>query len=297
MNDDNSRIFTGGLGDPEGPVLLPDGRWAVVEMSPETGSVTLISSDGRSKQILAKTGRPNGLTVDAKGTLWIANSVPPSLMRLDASGNTETVTSGSESMPFLWPNDLCFGPDGAIYMTDSGVNHGPWQKVDPGQRLEADLDGRVFRIDPEGGSIELIDRGFRFTNGIAFGPGNKLYVNEMLTGNIYFYDWKDGRIVGNRQLFGNVQDAEPEGNLGQPDGMAFGANGCLYVAVHSRGDVVVLDTGGSVVKRIVTQWPRMTNLAFGPDGDKRIYATTATEERVGHLCIYEVDTDGYPLFK
>lgn len=296
MNEDNSRIFAGDLGDPEGPVLLPDGRWAVVEMSPDTGYVTIISSDGRSKQILAKTGRPNGLTVDAKGMLWIANSVPPSLIRLDLSGDSEVIASGSESLPFLWPNDLCFGPDGLIYMTDSGVNHGEWQKVEPDKRLEAELDGRVFRIDPQGGSVELIDRGFRFTNGIAFGPDNRLYVNESLSGNIYFYDWKDGRLVADRQLFGNVQDSEPEGVLGHPDGMAFGANGYLYVTVYSRGEVVVFDAGGTVVKRIETRWPRMTNLAFGQEGENRIYVTTATEERAGQLSIYEVDTDGYPLF-
>ena len=103
--------------------------------------------------------------------------------------------------------------------------------------------------------------------------------------------------MANRQFFGNVQDSEPEGVPGQPDGMAFGANGCLYVAVHSRGDVVVLDAGGTVVRRIETRWPRMTNLAFGPEGDKIICTTTATEERVGQLCIYEVDTDGYALFR
>ena len=296
MNDDSALIFADDLGDPEGPVLLPDGRWAVVEMSPDTGCVTIISSDGRSKQILAKTGRPNGLAIDAEGMFWIANSLPPSLLRLEFSGNSEVITSGSDSLPFLWPNDLCFGPDGAIYMTDSGVNHGEWQKVEPEKRLEAELDGRVFRIDPQGGSVELIDRGFRFTNGIAFGPDNRLYVNESLTGNIYFYDWKDGRVVADRQLFGNVQDSEPKGILGHPDGMAFGSNGCLYVTVYSRGEVVVFDAGGTVVKRIETQWPRMTNLAFGPEGEKRIYVTTATEKRVGQLSIYEVDTDGYPLF-
>jgi len=62
-------------------------------------------------------------------------------------------------------------------------------------------------------------------------------------------------------------------------------------------DSALIFAGSTVVKRIETQWPRMTNLAFGPEGDKRIYATTATEDRIGQMSqIYEVDTEGYPLF-
>jgi gluconolactonase len=293
-----SRVLAADLSDPEAPVLLPDGRWAIVEMSPDTGCVTIIDPKDRSKQVLAKTGRPNGLAIDAEGDLWIANSVPPSLMRLDFAGNLEVVTRGSESLPFLWPNDLCFGPDGAIYMTDSGVDHGPWQKVAPQDRLDAKLDGRVLRIDPKTGSVQLIDRGLRFANGIAFGPDKRLYANESLTSKVYVYDWKDGGVVPERRPFGDVRDAEPDdGIISHPDGMAFGADGCLYVSIYSRGDIVALDAGGAVVKRLSTELPRMTNLAFGPKGEKTFCTTSATSDRVGQLCLYEIDTEGLALFK
>ncbi len=293
-----SRVLADNLGDPEAPVLLPDGRWAIVEMSPDTGCVTIIDPKDRSMQVLAKTGRPNGLAINANGDLWIANSVPPSLMRLDSAGNLEVVTRGLESLPFLWPNDLCFGPDGAIYMTDSGVDHGSWQKVAPQDRLDAELDGRVLRIDPKTGAVQLIDRGLRFANGIAFGPDNRLYANESLTSKVFVYDWKDDGVVAERRLFGNVRDAEPDdGIISHPDGMAFGANGWLYVSIYSRGDIVVLDAGGAVVRRISTELPRMTNVAFGPAGEKTICTTSATSDRAGQLCLYEIDTEGLALFK
>jgi len=32
------------------------------------------------------------------------------------------VATGCNAEPFLFLNDLCFGPDGALYLTDSGVN-------------------------------------------------------------------------------------------------------------------------------------------------------------------------------
>lgn len=39
-------VFSTGLGLPEGPVVLPDGSWLVVEMETERGCVTHISPAG-----------------------------------------------------------------------------------------------------------------------------------------------------------------------------------------------------------------------------------------------------------
>jgi len=47
-------FFASGLREPEGPVLLGDGSWLVVEMAADRGSVTQISSDGRSKSLTTK---------------------------------------------------------------------------------------------------------------------------------------------------------------------------------------------------------------------------------------------------
>jgi gluconolactonase len=307
------RFLTDDLLDPEAPVLLSDGRWAVVEMSPARGCVTLIDADGRDKQILARTGRPNGLAVDAQGVLWVANSDPPCLIRLELSGTNRVFACGSLTEPFLWPNDLCFGPDGALYLTDSGVHPAGWMGLDPERRAKTELDGRVYRVDVETGAVDRVDRGLRFANGIAFGPDKRLYVSESLTGNLLRYNWDGAQVVGERQLYGNVWDpaldgepalpakyprsAEPDGRPGgQPDGMAFGLDGRLFVAVHNRGEVAVLDAAGVVQRRIPMQGPRVTNLAFGPAGEKRIYTTEANADRAGRLGIYEVDAEGYRLF-
>ena len=60
-------IFCDNLLKPEGPVQLHNGDWLVVEMAPERGCVTRISSDGMERTELAKTGRPNGLAMDDLG--------------------------------------------------------------------------------------------------------------------------------------------------------------------------------------------------------------------------------------
>jgi len=287
-------IFTSGLGVPEGPVLLPDKSWLCVEMGTGRGCVTHISADGQSKRVIATTGRPNGLAVDKDGIIWVAESSTPSLLRLTMEGEAEVFLTECGGEPFLFPNDLAFGPDGALYMTDSGIyieDFAPGGEIRPDYKT-VPIDGRVYKIDTRTKEITKLDGGIRFTNGIAFGPANSLYVNETVTGMVYRYVWRDGE-TGEREDFGNVINPElPEGYKG-PDGMKFGADGNLYVTVVVQGDVTVLGPDGAVVKRIATKGNFPTNLAFGPRGSKQIYVT---EVQFGTLEVHTVDTDGLPLF-
>jgi gluconolactonase len=287
-------IFAENLGEPEGPVALNDGNWLVVEMAPERGCVTLLDEDGRMGRMIARTGRPNGLAVDRDGTIWVAESQEPSLIRLDVDGRAEVVLTGCEGEPFLFPNDLCFGPDGALYMTDSGLLFGDFA---PGGEIrkdfmEAEIDGRVYRIDTSTSGIEKVDSGLRFTNGIAFGPDEHLYANDTFTGMVYRYRYESGKIVGGREDFANVTREEPTDSVVGPDGMAFGADGNLYVAVFGQGDVTVLSPSGDVVGRIVTAGSLPTNVAFGLE-EQRIYVT---EDEFGRVEVFEVGTEGLRLY-
>jgi len=288
-------VFAEGLSFPEGPVALSDGSWLCVESGAERGCITQISPDGLSLRAVAKTGRPNGLAVDREGFIWAAESKTPSLLRVTLDGKVEIVATGCEGEPFLFPNDLCFGPDGAIYMTDSGVHI---DRFAPGGKIRADYldlsyDGRVYRIDPQTRGVRKLDSGLTFTNGIAFGPDGYLYVNETLTGRVFRYAWKDSDHLGPREDFGNVNDPSGPPGWRGPDGMAFGADGKLYVAVFNQRDVTVLGPDGAVVRRIAAQGRMTTNCAFGLPGQKKLYVT---EFEFGRIEMFDVETGGLPLY-
>jgi gluconolactonase len=289
-------IFARDLSVPEAPVLLPDGDWLIVEMGADRGSVTRIGREGRSRRILARTGRPNGLAYDRQGNIWVAETLSPSLLRLGMDGRVEVFLTGCDGEPFLFPNDLAFGPDGALYMTDSGVHVRDLLrdgKIRPDyERLE--LDGRVYRVDIESRGIRKLDEGLQFANGIAFGPDHNLYVSETLTGMVYRYEWRSGEAIGPREGLANVIAPEAPPGFKGPDGIKFGANGNLYVTVFGQGNVTVLEPGGTVVERIETAGREPTNLAFGPPGEGRLYVT---EDQYGGMEAFDVGTGGLPLFR
>ena len=288
------KTFADQLGFPEAPVLLPDGDFLFVEMQPDKGWTIRISKDGKRRSVVAKTGRPNGLAADRDGYIWVAETAMRALLKLSLDGKYEVIANACNGEQFLFLNDLAFGPGGDVFLTDSGIEI---EELAPNGQLNPDYrklkyDGRVFRIDPRTRDVQCIDRGLLFTNGIAFGPDGHLYIAETLSGNIYRYACTNGRVTGKRQLFGNVIEHFNPAELKGPDGMKFGADGNLYVAVFGQGDVTVLGRDGKVVNRIKTQGSMPTNLVFGAKGEKKIYVT---EVETGSVQIFDVETDGLPL--
>ncbi len=281
-------LLCGDLALPEGPVRLADGSWLVCELALARGCVTRVYPSGMSRRV-ARTGRPNGLALTADGTVWVAESLEPSIAALTLDGAVRRVTTTAGDEPLLWPNDLCVGPDGALYVTDSGIPIGDFVVDDAPRADHASVafDGRVVRLDPVTGEATIRDRGLRFANGIAFGPDRLLYVNETMTGNVYRY--RDS----NRELFGNVLAPGWEGDgLRGPDGMAFDAAGRLYVTVFGQGDVTVMEPDGSVSQRIPCGGRNPTNIAFGPPGSGHF---VVTEDDHGVLERHACAADGLEL--
>ncbi len=263
-------------------------------MTPETGCVSVISSDGTSKRVIVKTGRPNGMVQDRSGSLWIAESMnPPSLLKVELSGDSEIVMTEVDGVEFMFPNDLAFGPDGAMYLTDSGVPREHFVKARKEDLADCSINGKLFRIDLESMSATMLDDGLQFANGLAFGADRSLYVTATVTGMLHRYEWNDDGTLGPREDFADLVDRSQLPGFKGGDGLAVGENGYFYCAVVGQGDLTVVDTVGHIVERIGVCGDQPTNVAFGPKGSGDIYVTvkdTGTVER------HHVGIDGLALF-
>ncbi|MBB4567358.1 SMP-30/gluconolactonase/LRE family protein [Rhizobium leucaenae] len=283
----NETIATG-LRQPEGPVALMDGRIALVETDESRRCLTMIAAGAR-REICRPGGRPTGLAVDGDHCFWVAGGPENSLVRVSPEGRTLQVIEGGKDGPFLSPNDLAFGPDGLLYMTDSGVRISDLldgADINP-DFFQVPYNGRVYQIDPaEGRVLRVLATGLLYANGIAFGPDGLLYYSETLTGKIH------RQIVGGRQeLFAQVMQTPAVKALRGPAGMAFDRNGMLYCAIYGQGEICLVDPGGKITGRIRTNGARPGNIAFTLDGK---YALI-TEQENGVLERIAAPRPGLPL--
>ena len=142
-------VLAAGLRFPEGPVVLPDGTIACVELG--GGVVTRIAADGTLSQLARTGGSPNGLAIGPAGDLFVCNAgtgvvwpdkirpgvpyVPlqlhgpdqsaGSIQKIDLiSGMVTTLYDGCNGIPLKAPNDLVFDRHGGFYFTDFGKVHG-----------------------------------------------------------------------------------------------------------------------------------------------------------------------------
>ena len=148
--------------------------------------------------------------LDGDGCIWIAEAILRAVICIDPDGTEIARIEGDGEERFLFPNDLAFGPDGHLYMTDFGKVASDFIS---GQNFVQNFmalpwDGRVYEIDPKAGkAVRKIDSGIRFANGIAFDTVNRLYANASFTGEVYRYD-VFGAGTPRRELFGNVLQAD-----------------------------------------------------------------------------------------
>ena len=286
-------FFAQGLGAPEGPVGRPDGSLYVTEMSADRRCITHLDPDGRRQAVVTTGGRPNGLAVDGDSNLWIAEAGLRALLCVAPDGREILRIDGDGDERFRFPNDLAFGPDGHLYMTDSGLALTDFLD---GQAFVPDYerlpwDGRVYEVNPKTATvIRHIDHGIRFTNGIAFDAAGVLYANASFTGDVYRYDIF-GTGSARRELFGNVVQPDDQDGFKGPDGMKFGADGRLYCTVYGQANVTVLGSDGSVQERLNLAGRCPTNCAFAADGETLL----VTEVDAGRVEALAVPCNGFPL--
>jgi len=219
-------LLASNLGFPEGPVVMPDGR--IVFCDGNTGELPVW--DGDKISTYATTGgSPWGAVLGSDGAVYVCQggnvpgsgdtSAVTSIQRAHPDGTVEQVCAELAGYEFGGPNDLAFGADGRLYFTDSESE-------------------RLFVLDADGGGEMIIELPGVYPNGIAFDGANRLYWTESRKHRVRRMD--DGAPVTFCQL--------PDSHV--PDGMAFAADGRLFVCNTTAEGVTVLSPDGEILEEI-----------------------------------------------
>ena len=267
------RVFVEDLDHPEGVAYDPVRR--VVHAGGEDGQLTTVDLDGT---VVSATrpmrGMVLGLTVDGAGAVVACNPGTHSV-QLVRDGTATVLLDTVAGRPLTMPNYTAFGPDGTLYVTDSGT----WKQDD----------GLVYRLAPDGTAEVLTDQVARFTNGCAVTPdGRWLWVIESLGPTVSRIDLRDG---GPPEVIVRL-----EGTV--PDGLAFTADGGTLVSCYRPDRIVYVDADGSV--DVLAEDPEGTFLAAPTNvcfvGDGRTDLVSANLGR-WHLTLLELDLVGVDLHR
>ena len=220
-------MLASNLGFPEGPVVLPEG--GIVFCDGNIGELLVYENDAVDTYAVTG-GSPWGAVLGADGAIYVTQggnvpgsgdtSAVPGIQRVRRDGAVELLRSEVAGYTLEGPNDLAFGPDGRLYFTDS----------------EAE---RLFAIDASGGGEMLFERPGCYPNGIAFDAEKRLYWTESMAHRVCCLD-DDGKPA----TFAQLSDVHV------PDGMAFAADGRLFVSTTIKEGVTVLSAEGEVLEEI-----------------------------------------------
>ena len=125
-------------------------------------------------------------------------------------------------------------------------------------------DGRVERTQIDGIAI---------TNGPAVSPdGRILYFVDTLKGTIEAADIGDSGALANRRPFARIDPKD-----GHPDGPTVDSEGCVWIALYAGWEARRYSPAGALVRTVRFPVANITKIAFGGDGLRTAFATTARQ--------------------
>jgi gluconolactonase len=254
--------LVGGYDSPEGPAFAPDGALFFVNWL--SSSIVRLPVGGRAEEWFNTGGIPAGLAFHRDGSLYVADEGDAihGVTRIDRSRESRLVVSQHVGRPLNGANDLVFDADGVLYFSD------PWRSS-----LDNPIGG-FYRLFPDG-QIEQLDSGLAFPNGVAV-DASYVYLAETGPNRLLRYARRSDGSIGPRE-----QWCQLDGPSG-PDGMAFDAEGNLYVAHFGAGRVEVVDQGGRVFDQIPVPGRKPTNVAFGGPDNRTLVVTEVETASLYH---------------
>ena len=191
-------------------------------------------------------------------------------LKRGGTGETVSLAPGADIEPDLRGyNDLTIDPSGAVIVGSLGIG-----SLSPSSMTGHEAvpetgrgTGAIWRISRSG--REKVASDIAHPNGVAVSPdGGFAYVSDTLRHAVMRF-----RISGDkwtdRETFASFPGAHT-------DGLALAADGSVWVALASSGQVAVLEPSGSVRSMYQFETSLLTSLCFGGSGLRTVFVTTGS---------------------
>jgi gluconolactonase len=282
-----AKVLAEGIGQPEGPCALPDGR--IVFTDTYRSALVSWGPDDGLRRYAYTGGAPNACALGSDGHVYVANCPtagswvapdkrPACIQRASADSKVEIIATHADGVAFDGPNDLCFGPDGRLYFTDSG----DWAPETRHHR------GRICVLDHDGAGHILEELDHTYPNGIAAeGDGSIVWV-ESYTRQMIRRRPDGGKTV--------IHTFAPEHI---PDGFKIDIDGNFWVATVTSCGIDIVSHAGAAIDFLELDAVPLNCLFVGDSlyvADFGHLETTREIQSVGRLLRVDVGVRGMATF-
>ncbi|MBO9731304.1 MAG: SMP-30/gluconolactonase/LRE family protein [Chitinophaga sp.] len=241
----------------EGPAADKEGN--VYFTDQPNDKIWKYNTAGQLSVFLEKSGRSNGLYMDAKGNIIACADEHDQLLSISPKGKIKILVNNFGGHRLNGPNDVWVAPNGGIYFTDPYYQRDYWERKQPDIKEE-----RVYYLAP-GTKVPVIAAAdFVKPNGIiGTRDGKQVYVADINGGKVYRYHVnKDGTLSG-RQLMASATT----------DGLALDSEGNLYLCGNG---ITVINKNGQQIGHIPVPESWTANACFGGKDNNILFITAGT---------------------
>ena len=239
---------------------------------------------------------PNGVTMDRVGNIVYCDLGKRAVMRVSQAGKVSLIADRVGDLALALPNFATYDAEGNLYVSNSSTRD---ISTVLSEMAKPEPNGALVRIRPDGRS-EIVATGIYLANGTAIDPQEEaVYVLESTRMDCLRIAIKKDGTFGKPEIYS-------EGFPALPDGMAFAADGNLFVTLPAfirdgqmapAHQILQVDKNGKWTTLIddakgeKLDFP--TNCAFGGPGLKDLYFANLEGD---HFSRVHTNFVGHPLY-